>query len=321
MIMIWTSIFHNLSAWKRKLHAKLLPHSWMAQIPIAVNPKTQNFGDAINAYFWTRLTEQKIKRLDFGSSLPHYLTTGSVMRKLNANSIVIGSGFISADDNLGGDRWDMPFESATYDVPLEVIALRGKLSHQKLERMLGRTFPIVEYFDPLFLFPLIVNHELLSIPSRSNQLCFIPHYIDKNSTILADLIAQFESKGCHIELGDIQTGEDFDSLVTKIMQSEKVVSSSLHGYILGLSFGKPSAWVQLSNNVVGDGFKFYDFISGLGEEKLDRVALHGTQFDILKAHDALSYGDRIIATPPFISTHRKEKLLEEWRRIRAILDR
>lgn len=78
-----------------------------------------------------------------------------------------------------------------------------------------------------------------------------------------------------------------------------IISSSLHGIVFAHSYGKKALWIEISKNVIGDGYKFYDYYSSLNEYSPDR-------FIVSEADD-----------PNKISKHAKKadhkKLLDNFR--------
>ena len=66
---------------------------------------------------------------------------------------------------------------------------------------------------------------------------------------------------------------DIASVAREIASSEAVISSSLHGIIAAHYYGVPAAWMQLSNRVVGDGFKFYDYFASVNMNSVQPVEI------------------------------------------------
>ena len=59
--------------------------------------------------------------------------------------------------------------------------------------------------------------------------------------------------------------------VNEVNQCQIILSSSLHGIICGDSYGIPSYWIELSNKVIGKGFKFNDYFASVGRPLNDPI--------------------------------------------------
>ena len=67
-------------------------------------------------------------------------------------------------------------------------------------------------------------------------------------------------------------GEDVNSFVDQILECEVILSSSLHGIICGDAYGVPSYWIKLSDDVLGNGFKFKDYFESV--KRLDNEPIN-----------------------------------------------
>ena len=119
----------------------------------------------------------------------------------------------------------------------------------------------------------------------------IPHYIDQKTPWLK----QF-SKNPDVKIIDIITPAEekhINRFIDEVNECEIILSSSLHGIILGDSLGIPSYWIELSNKVIGKGFKFADYFASVKRpivppiipNELDRIkdissAFHDYKIDI-----------------------------------------
>jgi pyruvyltransferase len=155
-----------------------------------------------------------------------FLGVGSILGVAKENDIVWGSGLIK----------DMPFKKPE---GLKVLALRGKLTEKILDIDCGI------YGDPALLLPLIYNPDIK--PTKLIGYC--PHYIHH------DLFKKIEF---------INVRQNWKDFIDDLLQYEKIVTSSLHGFIIALAYGREARWAKYDDRVIGDGFKFRDFGSGIG---------------------------------------------------------
>lgn len=68
-------------------------------------------------------------------------------------------------------------------------------------------------------------------------------------------------------------------MVSDIVNSDVVISSSLHGIIVAEAYGFPAIWVRISNLLIGDRHKFLDYF-----EAFNRSA---TRYEFSKGLSAL----------------------------------
>jgi hypothetical protein len=116
-----------------------------------------NFGDAVSDIFFSKLSDKKIKAVDIHYGKDSYLTTGSILRLCNKNHTVIGSGFISDDDDLGKGDWKT-YTNKVYNIPKKILSVRGPKTRAKLKAM-GIDCP-QSYGDPLTIFPLVYKKNM-----------------------------------------------------------------------------------------------------------------------------------------------------------------
>jgi len=82
------------------------------------------------------------------------------------------------------------------------------------------------------------------------------------------------------------------------------VSSSLHGIIAADAYSIPSLWVEFSNKVLGNGFKFVDYFKSVGRDVEDSVVISSAMSlsYILNAFDEYKIEidlDALIKSAPF----------------------
>ena len=196
-----------------------------------------NVGDRLNPYLIREL---------FG--LPVHLEVRPDRRRL----IAIGS-FIEAANELS-DVWGTGAIGATSTIPSlrsEMIhALRGKHTHKRL-RENGLVLADMPLGEPGFLVSLLrdyFDHR------KQYRIGIAAHYVDRLHPWVQKLLAD-------PGVVDLNVHRPVEEFLARLAECETVVSSSLHGLVLAEAFGIPNVWVQLSDKVVGDGFKFRDWFS------------------------------------------------------------
>jgi len=264
---------------------------------------SKNFGDGVNNRFWKLITKKNISN-DFTKI--HYITTGSIMCLINENSIVFGTGFISNTGDVGGNNFNS-FEGKVYCNPKDVIMVRGPLTRDLLIKK--NIYCPENYGDPLILMPCIydkfieINEDIIGI---------IPHYIDKKSTKLDHLLDNLKQSNCKFKIIDIEVYFNFEKLIDEINSCKYIISSSLHGVIMGIIYKKKTIFLEFSKNVIGNKFKFYDFFKSLS---IDYNYIELYDKNILDNYINIDYsilqnlGLKILEICPFIDKERKKELV------------
>lgn len=136
------------------------------------------------------------------------------------------------------------------------LSLRGNLSKQRIEKILGRDLDI-----PLGDGGLLAERWIGNTPEKQYRIGIIPHFKEKDSFLLKD-IKNFYKDSTIIDLCDRPI-----DVVRKIGSCEMILSSSLHGLIVSDSFHIPNRHITLfpfGERMVGDGYKFADYYSSYG---------------------------------------------------------
>ena len=161
-----------------------------------------------------------------------------------------------------GDRPNIvaKFNNKVIHKPVKIISVRGPKTRKKLIKM-GIDCP--ECFgDPLILFRLICNPMNSSSPKV--KVGIIPHYIDKGCENLQKLKHQLANSSISFKLIDIiLPSHDYQGFIDEIISCEYIISSSLHGIIMGIIYQKKTILVEFGSNVVGRLFKFQDFFESI----------------------------------------------------------
>ena len=144
-----------------------------------------------------------------------------------------------------------------------VISVRGPLTIYHCMPMLPRKKILMG--DPGILAGDVFSSELKNVSANGGKIGVIPHYADKAHGW------KIKSVEYPIQIIDIQRPPV--DVLSNIKQCCHVYSSSLHGIIFAHALNVPATWVEFSNEVIGDGLKFYDYYLSLGVN-ISEVARH-----------------------------------------------
>ena len=148
------------------------------------------------------------------------------------------------------DKKEIPVRSN-----LKVASVRGALSKQRVEKILGKPLNCTLGDAGLLAAELLKEKTL-----KKYRLGIIAHQREigeKEWDYLHDTI----SNSIILDV----TADPMETL-RKISECECIISSSLHGLIIADSFGIPNQRVILTDRLAGDGFKFDDYYSAFGIE-------------------------------------------------------
>lgn len=200
-----------------------------------------NFGDEINKFLVENLSGKKVVHV-----LPkyffrkHYFCIGSILERVQKNSIIWGSGFISKDSKV--------------IKPKKIYAVRGPKTRQKF---LESNIECPEvYGDPALLLPMFYTPSF----RKKYKIGVIPHYTDKK---IVEQIHIFKTRD--VKIIDIQQN-NYLNFIEEVSQCEFVISSSLHGLIISDAYSIDNIWVKFSENLIGNDFKFYDYFESVNRK-------------------------------------------------------
>lgn len=236
---------------------------WYPQIP--------NMGDLLNKDMLESLFHITIQRVKYeesnfsaiGSSLSRTLYSVNFREKIKQriNNIfksdpfyIWGTGFIKYNTQK-----DNKFRFRN----IKILSLRGNLSKNRVERVLGKDLNI-----PTGDGGLLVDRWIGENPPKKYRIGIIPHYKEKDSPIVSEM------KNNYSDSVIIDLGKKPIEVVKEIASCETILSSSLHGLIVADSFHIPNKHILLypyGERIQGDGFKFADYYSsyGLKDNSLD----------------------------------------------------
>lgn len=209
---------------------------------------SRNFGDAINLPLIRRLSGRyPIPKKFIGSSTyknsDKFLFIGSVIGETDSKTIIYGAGCISAND--------IPKEK-----PKLVLAVRGPLTRDLLVQH-GIPCPPV-FADPALLLPYFYMPTI----NPTYKLGIIPHTVDADNHYVLNLLNQ----GVHF-INIKLKNNNWKKMIDEIAACEIIISTSLHGLIVGDTYRKKTLWVKVSDEIIGDDFKFFDYYASMGINK------------------------------------------------------
>jgi len=222
----------------------LLKHRSQKTVNVKYFTEVLNWGDMINIDIIEHVSRGKVVSNHLGHRI-HLLGIGSVLVTANKNSIVWGSGFISANQKVKAK-------------PLKVCAVRGPKSRDML---LSQNIDCPEiYGDPALLLPELYQPNIQT--KKKYKLGVIPHYDHKNHPWIKML-----AKDSHIKIIDIQQ-DGVNGFIDDIVECDVIASSSLHGIIAADAYGIGNCRLVLANM---NRFKFDDYHLGIGVENYNTI--------------------------------------------------
>ncbi len=192
--------------------------------------KTRNVGDTLTQPILEHFLKVKTEVVEKNET-SKFIGVGSVFHAIRKGDVVWGTGSIS----------NIPFNLPE----CKILAVRGKLTEKLFNLNVG------VYGDPAILLPLIYNPQV----EKKHKVGIVEHYVDRGL---------YPGEGYRIEVES-----NWKQFVKEIKSCEKIISSSLHGCIIAEAYGIPAKWVKLSNKVIGNGFKFYDWLSASDRKSFD----------------------------------------------------
>lgn len=228
------------------------------------DPAKPNLGDELSPYIVEKLSGKNAVWVDPRADRKALFSTGSIAGTVCHDSHVVwGSGFLDERQRLGCNP--------------TVTAIRGAYSLA----MLPSPSADIALGDPALLMPQIYTPKTLSSGKRW-RLGIIPHYMDQPTFL--ERYADRNSGGDEILVLNIVT-DKVEGFVDLLCQCEMIASSSLHGLILAHAYGIPALWVEFSDKVIGNGFKFFDYFSSISIAPYNAV---GFQSGDIRANDILN---------------------------------
>lgn len=220
----------------------------------------RNWGDDLNYYFLRELTGRPVVfyhnfKLAKWLHLKNYLCIGTLLDAVNytnAQTVVWGSGV------SGQER--------TFVHPNNILAVRGPKTKEFCDRY-GIDCPEV-YGDPALLLPLVYKASPPALPNRVGaskkyRLGIIPHVVDQKHPAIREIKEKYAKEILVIDLAHYEKWTD---VIDQICSCERILSSSLHGLIISDAYQIPNCWIELTGNISGGHFKYYDYASSVNRK-------------------------------------------------------
>lgn len=224
-------------------------HFWETKMDKRVVSATRNVGDDLALPIVNFMLNKKGLKLD--QPVPetkHLYTIGSILQYGFTDATVWGSGFAY---ELHPDL--SVFHQKKHRT-LDIRCVRGPKTRSTL-LSLGHNCPEI-YGDPAVLMPLIYSPEC-TCKEKEEYL------------IIAQTGRTSEFEGPKFEGRVVSMDNTYKKVINRIVGSEKVISSSLHGIILAEVYGIPAVFLQNREDALN--YKFYDWYESTDRSEI-RIA-------------------------------------------------
>ncbi len=237
---------------------------------------SDNFGDALAPWLVRKISGKEPDNVDWrgGGPVPNFVT-GSIFSHQITRGIIWGAG-AAFEADLDPSKLHPPSDD------LKIVATRGPLSKALVEQA-GHT-PVTAG-DPVLLLPLFYTPK----PKPRQSLGIICSWVDHS---------EVHAKYGH-SVPVVNASSPVEDVIDVLASWDVVVSSCLHGLVAAVAYGKPVAWVEFSDRMMGDGFKFRDFFAtfDLKVEPIRNPDLRA--MDLHFVHPSFEGSEELYACCPF----------------------
>lgn len=218
-------------------------------------------GDLLNVMIIEQLFGYKVRRHTFltgelsaiGSGLeqftlrknPIWACVERLVGYLFPSVAVWGTGFVRYKNQ----------DTSFYRRNMTFAAVRGKLSKERVEKILGKELDI-----PTGDAGILASYLLSEPVEKKYSVGIIAHYKEQDEPIFQKLVSTYP-QSLYIDVRQMP-----ETVIRQIASCECIISSSLHGLIIADSFEIPNIHVVVSDKLLGDGFKFDDYYSAYNLE-------------------------------------------------------
>lgn len=238
-----------------------------------------NFGDALNPLICKNVfntpiqiaNERECDAVFIGSLLDDFLTDKVFFHREKKVLKIWGSGFINDVNKYRKRPFSLPEK---YFRKADVLAVRGKYSKHRLEKILNRSLDCV-LGDPGILAPLLVDTSSIK---KKYALGIIPHHLElhgfeprkgiksniiglipDNMELKFPVYQQLRQKISNSVIIDMEA--DPIEVIKRMAECETILSSALHGLIVADGLDIPNMWSSASEMLIGRDYKFKDYYS------------------------------------------------------------
>lgn len=222
--------------------------------------KVPNMGDILNKDIIEKCFGYEVVRRNYllgkvsgiGSGLGNYTLEGPIWKRLlkRTSNIILpevniwGTGFVCYKEK------DEPL----YKKNIKFRAVRGELSRKRISKLTGADMSNLPMGDAGILASFLLDEPI----EKKYDVGIVPHYKEKDEPIFQQLKEKFNNS----TIIDVQ--DTPFNVTKKIAECKTIISSSLHGLIIADSLRVPNIHIVVTNNLLGDGFKFDDYYSAYG---------------------------------------------------------
>lgn len=213
-----------------KMSTREIPLYWWRGVP--------NLGDSVSAVLVEGLSGRAVRpaeKRDRGK----LIACGSTIHRARRGDRIWGTGTLHS-------------EQVPASRTVEISAVRGPETREILTSA-GFDCPEV-YGDPALLLPEVLPRQRAAAPRY--RVGVVPHYQDKG---------RISSDDPAVATLDIQGS--LDDFLHRLLDCERIVSSSLHGVIFAEAYQIPAHELRLGDEVRGAAHKFTDYYRGTGRER------------------------------------------------------
>ncbi len=221
----------------------------------------ENFGDVLSRFIVEKVSSKDVvwqnpRELNWFESIfkTTYFAIGSILHFATDNCTIWGSGLIDSKSEAPKAKY---------------LSVRGPETARVL-RDRGFSVPAV-YGDP----GLLTSKYFVMNMSKTSPLGIIPHYVE------VDAFKKFAlDSGLSTEIKIIDLRNDVIAVLEEILSCELILSSSLHGLIVPMSYGIPAYRWIFSDKIYGDGIKYIDYFKSVAVESYAPMIFEPDNFDV-----------------------------------------